>query len=1071
MGGNQVSIRKITPPEIPEVVPRKHLFRLLDQKEHYRVTWITGMAGSGKSTLVASYLKTRNIPCLWYQLDEGDSDLSLFFHYLEIAIRKASPHNRSPMPLLTPENMGNINIFSRQFFENLCRRVSPPFYIVFDNYHEVSHKSPFHEVLKNGLSGVSPGIHVVIMSREDPPETFAVMLANKDLRIIGSDDLLMNMQESNKLIEIEAGRKLPDKIVKQIHAKTKGWAAGLVLIASTARNNNAYLRQCDFFIPETVFEYFATEYFDTMDVSLKDFLLKTAFLPDLSVSMAREVTGRKDSERIFTLLRGYRLVTGTSPSSASTFQFLPLFQDFLKEKARDAFDSQELNRLMQRSARAAQKAGRLEDAANLLFETEDYGALISMILQHAENLIKSGGHRTLERWIRKLPEHIIGSEPWLLFWLGISYLFSSPREARGFLESALNLFRDREDIPGACLSWSSIIESIILEWDDFTRLDQWIDWFDKEIPHPVEYPSPEIETRVAINRAAALVIRKPNHSDIQECLERALLLARKGGDITLYLQAISWAMTYAAWMGDFTKVEVLHRETRKLSEFPEMPPAIVIHRKWLDLSTKICSMKGIESALDEMEDSLEMVKKTGLRMWEHVFLMPGIFIFLIFGDLRSANSLLKKLESILDISHYHIFSFYHHLRSLYNLCTGDINQARAHAETALKIAKETGYVFATLVCRFQLAYILHVMGKEKKAKQGVRHIHDSAIRLKSRILEFMCLMLLAKIALDIKDEENGLKFLQEAMLLGRRQNFLTMAWWWYSPFISELCSRALSEGIEINYVKMLVRVNRLVPPSSFYPYLENWPWALRINVLDRFEILKNDEPIQFPRKIQKMPLMLLKVLVVYGGIEVNKHKIIDALWYHADGDMAHNAFSTTLNRLRKLIGIGNILILKDGKLSLNQDYCMVDSWMFEHILDEAEMLWKQGLTEESLILYEKAVGCYRGDFLARENEEPWMIPLRNKLKKRLVTAVTTVGKLCEDANEFEKAVKYYEKGLSANNVEETLYQRLMVCFKNLGHRAEAIRTFERCKDTLQTVLKIEPSAETRAIYQEILAYH
>jgi len=78
----QASIHKITPPVLPKVVPRKRLFSLLDQKEHYQVTWISGMAGSGKTTLVASYLDARNIPCLWYQMDEGDGDIATFFYYL-----------------------------------------------------------------------------------------------------------------------------------------------------------------------------------------------------------------------------------------------------------------------------------------------------------------------------------------------------------------------------------------------------------------------------------------------------------------------------------------------------------------------------------------------------------------------------------------------------------------------------------------------------------------------------------------------------------------------------------------------------------------------------------------------------------------------------------------------------------------------------------------------------------------------------------------------------------------------------------------------------------------------------
>src|SRR5574341_460287 len=103
MKRKQPSIAKITRPRLPEIVTRKRLFRLLDANRGVPVTWISGPAGSGKPTLVASWLDARNLSCIWYQVEEGDADFASFFYYLGLAAKQAAPRYKRPLPLLTPE--------------------------------------------------------------------------------------------------------------------------------------------------------------------------------------------------------------------------------------------------------------------------------------------------------------------------------------------------------------------------------------------------------------------------------------------------------------------------------------------------------------------------------------------------------------------------------------------------------------------------------------------------------------------------------------------------------------------------------------------------------------------------------------------------------------------------------------------------------------------------------------------------------------------------------------------------------------------------------------------------------
>jgi len=71
---------KLSPPSSPKVYLRTRLFERLDHAREHPVIWISAPEGSGKTTLVASCLQTRGLPCLWYQMDEGDADIAHLFY-------------------------------------------------------------------------------------------------------------------------------------------------------------------------------------------------------------------------------------------------------------------------------------------------------------------------------------------------------------------------------------------------------------------------------------------------------------------------------------------------------------------------------------------------------------------------------------------------------------------------------------------------------------------------------------------------------------------------------------------------------------------------------------------------------------------------------------------------------------------------------------------------------------------------------------------------------------------------------------------------------------------------------
>ena len=177
-----ISLGKTTRPTLTGVLPRDRLFSMLDRGRERPAIWMAGPPGAGKTTLAASYIDSRKLRSLWYQVDEGDADVATFYYYLGLA---AAEHlkggARNALPVLTPEYHAGLSTFTRRYFQALYQRLGPPFTLVFDGYHEVPAQSPFHLVMRDALSEIPPGGCVLIVSRSDPPAPMARLGANRAL--------------------------------------------------------------------------------------------------------------------------------------------------------------------------------------------------------------------------------------------------------------------------------------------------------------------------------------------------------------------------------------------------------------------------------------------------------------------------------------------------------------------------------------------------------------------------------------------------------------------------------------------------------------------------------------------------------------------------------------------------------------------------------------------------------------------------------------------------------------------------------------------------------------------------
>ncbi len=560
MRKKSLSIAKITRPTLPKVFLRERLFKLLDEGGERCVTWISGPAGSGKTTLVASYLDARNLPCMWYQVDAGDTDPATFFYYLGIGARKAAPRLRGPLPLLTPEYGPAIQTFTTRYFEGLFDRLKQPSVFVLDNYQEAPAGSALDGIIANGLAVIPPGQKVIVISRNEPPSSFARSQANSCMAIIGWDQLRLTHDELTEVMNLQCAGPLPKETVRSAYEKTRGWAAGAVLLCQAVRIEAADSETIKNLRPKKVFDYFSNELFARTDASIQEFLLMTAFLRNLTPKIAGELSGHGDAGEILSELDRRNFFIEKRSQPELTYQYHPLFREFLLSRAGKTFSQEEIASLQKKAAQMLEASGLVDDAADLYRECQDWQGMTRMVLQNAQALIAQGRNETLERWLLALPAGMCKASPLLLYWRGICRLSRDPAEARPYFCEAYALFKRLSDRTGLFLSWSGVVETYLYEWDTMAPLRGWIRELKGLLKHEKKFPAPDIEIAVTIRMFTALFFIQPQDRDLPAWEQKMTTYLEQAEDPDQRMMLSAYLLFYYSWTGELGKMNKLLRD-------------------------------------------------------------------------------------------------------------------------------------------------------------------------------------------------------------------------------------------------------------------------------------------------------------------------------------------------------------------------------------------------------------------------------------------------------------------------------------------------------------------------------
>lgn len=444
---------KLSPPHLrARRVPRQRLTRLLDEGllPGHKLTLVSAPAGYGKTTLVADWLSGIGERFAWLSLDADDGDPARFLAYLLAALQEIDPHiGRAAQRIAQAAQPPSGALLAA--LVNELALVPAPFVLVLDDYHLVQALA-VHQMLTFLLEHSPSHMHLVIITREDPPLPLSRLRARAQVVELRQADLRFTEEEAAAFLERVMPVALSAAEVATLYQRVEGWAAGLQLAALSLQGRADVPEAIRSFAgsPRYLLDYLLDEVFDRQPAEMQRFLLQTAILERLNAALCDAVTGRSDGAQVLPALERANLFITPLDAAGEWRRYHPLFADLLRHRL--DFDATEVGALHRRASRWYAQHQFLPEAIGHALAGRDWAAAADLIHQASDPWLRRGQLITLLNWFGQLPPEIVQARARLCLDYAWPLLLAGRTDAAAaLLERAAGLAPAEDPPPGGDL--------------------------------------------------------------------------------------------------------------------------------------------------------------------------------------------------------------------------------------------------------------------------------------------------------------------------------------------------------------------------------------------------------------------------------------------------------------------------------------------------------------------------------------------------------------------------------------------------------------------------------------------
>jgi len=425
------------PPAGNNIVHRSELFEKLNTGLNRKLILVSAPAGFGKTTVVSDWIDQNKIPTAWFSLDNGDNDPAEFLSYIISGIQTLhSTFGEGALRLLNSPNSPSVESIAGLLINEILD-INQNILLVLDDFHLIR-SDVVLKLVTYLLEHIPGNIHIVILTRSDPALSLSRLRSQHQLVELRSSDLSFSANDISVLFnkKLKLGLSIDD--VYALESKTEGWIAGLQLTALSMQGRDDIHKFIQDFKGDNryIMDYLMEEVLKIQTEDIKEFLLQTSILEQMSAPLCNAVLNRNDSQQILENLEKNNMFVIPLDEDRTWYRYHHLFADLLKQRL-NLREKATLVELHNRAGEWFNNNSMPLLAIEHAIKTENFEKSVQVLGEIVEIMWKNGQHAAIMKYGDLLPDEIIKKNAdFCLYYSWILITTGQIQKAEPFLNSA-----------------------------------------------------------------------------------------------------------------------------------------------------------------------------------------------------------------------------------------------------------------------------------------------------------------------------------------------------------------------------------------------------------------------------------------------------------------------------------------------------------------------------------------------------------------------------------------------------------------------------------------------------------